>query len=330
MKTIDFHTHLLSKDVSFDRLYDKVTLSLFAKSLNADKKLLMNEKFEGYVKTLTSNIENSNYVEKIVLLPVDGIYDNNGYYITQDKTVCSNTNDVLDIYNRFPNLIIPFLSVNPNRFNSLDLLDEYIEKGCKGVKFLQNYWNLDLNDKKYIPYFEKIKQHNLPIVIHTGSEYAIKSNSLFEKIEVSNQAIEIGCNVVLAHGGVSMFMETNPIKFLNNFNINKMCKDYEKSLDYMRKHDNVYVDLSAIISIFRSKIIKDLAENQKDIHNKLLFATDFPVPFSILFSFHNMPLENRLALEKIKNPFDRYVCFLNNWFESDSEIYTNYKKLIKE
>lgn len=330
MKTIDFHTHLLSKDVSFDRLYDKVALTIFAKSLNANKKVLLTEKYEGYVKTLINNIDTSNNVDKIVLLPVDGIYDNNGYYISKDNTVCSNTHDILELYNKFPNHIVPFLSVNPNRYNSLDLLDEYIERGCKGVKFLQNYWNIDLNDKKYIPYFEKIKKHNLPIVIHTGSEYAVKSNSLFEKIEVSNQVIEIGCNVVLAHGGVSMFMETNPIKFLNNFNMNKMSKDYEKSLDYMRKHNNVYVDLSAIISIFRSKIIKDLAENQKDIHNKLLFATDFPVPFSILFSFHTIPFKERLLLEKIVNPFDRYIAFLNYWFKEDSEIYTNYKKLIKE
>lgn len=212
-KTIDFHTHLLSKDVSFDRLYDKVALSLFSKSLNANKNVLMNEKYEGYVKTLINNIETSKNVNKIVLLPVDGIYDNYGNFLASDKTVCSNTLDVIEMYNRFPNSVIPFLSINPNRLNSLELIDQYVEKGCKGVKFLQNYWNIDLNDKKYIPYFEKIKSYNLPIVIHTGSEYAVKSNSLFEKIE---------------------------------------------------------------------------------------------------------------------NPFDRYISFLNHWFDSDSEIYTNYKKLIRE
>ena len=37
MKTIDFHTHLLSKDVSFDRLYDKVALTIFAKSFSASE-----------------------------------------------------------------------------------------------------------------------------------------------------------------------------------------------------------------------------------------------------------------------------------------------------
>ena len=36
MKTIDMHTHLLNPQVKFNRLYDKLTLRFFAKSLGVD------------------------------------------------------------------------------------------------------------------------------------------------------------------------------------------------------------------------------------------------------------------------------------------------------
>lgn len=328
MKTIDFHTHLLSPELSFNRIYDKIALKLFAKKLGTSEEELLNGKFNGFLTSLERNIRSSQYIEKIVLLPVDGKYNNKGVFLEKDNTVCSSTEDILNTYEKNKDIFVPFLSINPNREDALDKLDEYIEKGCKGVKFLQNYWDIDINDSKYIPYFEKVKSYDLPIIVHTGSEYAVSSNSMYEKVEVINQAVEIGCKVVIAHMGVSMFMEKNHLKFHNNFSYNKMCEDYYKTINYLEKNDNVYTDLSAIISIFRSKIIKDLAENQKHLHNKLLFATDFPVPFSILFSHHNLSLSKRLELEKIQNPFDRYVQFLNQWFSEDSEIYTNYKKLI--
>jgi len=332
MKTVDFHTHLLSSEVSFDRLYDKVAISLFAKKLGANKDELLNEKYEGYVKTLIRNISESKHLSKSVVLPVDAIVSSKGLEIEHDKTVCSNNDDVHELYKRFPNQVIPFFSINPNRTDALDLIDKYVSLGFKGAKFLQNYWDIDINDKKYIPYFEKIKAYDLPIIIHTGSEHAVPSNKIYEKVEVANLAIKIGCKVVLAHFGVNMVMEHHVSKIFNNFSFdnNKFGDDYFKTIEYLEKNENVYADLSAMIMCFRSKIVEDLAKNQTHIHHKLLFGTDYPVPFSVLFSYHDLGLQKRLELERIKNPFDRNIAFFNQYFDENSTLYTNWQKLIKD
>jgi len=332
MQTIDFHAHLLNPNVSFSRFYDKIAISLFAKKLGANKNELLNRKYDAFVETFINNIKNSKHIKKSVLLSVDSKIDNKGCKIHKDKTVCSSNEDILKEYKKYPNWIIPFFSINPNRKDALDLIDKYVALGFKGAKFLQNYWDIDINDKRYIPYFEKIKSYDLPIIIHTGSEYSISSNPKYEKIEVANQAIDIGCKVVLAHFGVNIVMQSQAKYLHNNFSFKaqNFGEDYFKTLKYLEKHKNVYADLSAIIALFRAKIVEDLAKNQKHIHHKLLFGTDYPVPFSILFSYHSLGLKKRLEIEKIENPLDRYISFFNEYFDENSQIYSNWQKLIKE
>ncbi|PLY06468.1 MAG: mannonate dehydratase [Arcobacter sp.] len=343
METIDFHAHLLNPNVSFSRVYDKVAISLFAKKLGVNKDDLLNRKYDAFVDAFINNIQNSKYVSKSVVLPVDAKIDSKGRELSRDKTVCSSNEDVLNEYKKNPNEVIPFFSVNPNRVDALDLIDKYAKEGFKGAKFLQNYWDIDINDDRYIPYFEKIKSYDLPIIVHTGSEHAIESNPMYEKVEVANLAIEIGCKVVLAHFGVNSIMEHKPFgvnsimehkpsKILNNFSFDnqKFGDDYFKTIEYLEKHENVYADLSAMVMNFRSKIIEDLAKNQSQIHDKLLFGTDYPVPFSPMFSYHSLGLKKRRELEKIQNPLDRNVEFFNQYFDEDSCIYTNWQKLIKE
>jgi len=331
MQTIDFHAHLLNPSVSFDRLYDKIAIRLFAHKLGADKNDLLERKYDAFVDTFIRNIRTSKHVTKSVLLPVDAKVNAKGIELHKDKTVCSSNEDVLKVYQQYPDEIIPFFSINPNRPDALDLIDKYASLGFKGAKFLQNYWDIDINEPKYAPYFAKIKAYDLPLIIHTGSEYSIASNKKFEVIEVAKQAIEIGCKVVLAHFGVNILMESRLQNLPHNFSFksSKFGDDYFKTINYLEKYPNVYADLAAIIALFRGKIIADLAQNQPQIAHKLLFATDFPVPFSVLLAHHNLGLKKRFEIEKIKNPLDRYLAFFQQYFKDDAPIYTNWQKLIK-
>lgn len=144
MQTVDFHSHLLNPNVFFSRPYDKVALSLFASRLNVNKNDILNRKYDAYVDAYINNIVTS----KSVLLPVDAKIDLKGKEIGRDKTVCSSNEDIYKEYLKYPNLIIPFFSINPNRVDALDLIDKYVALGFKGAKFLQNYWDIDINDKR--------------------------------------------------------------------------------------------------------------------------------------------------------------------------------------
>ena len=66
MHTVDFHTHLLSKEVNFNRIYDKIVLSVFSKSLNTNKNILIKKFFDGYVQALINNIHTSQKFKKLI------------------------------------------------------------------------------------------------------------------------------------------------------------------------------------------------------------------------------------------------------------------------
>lgn len=327
MQTIDIHSHLLNPNVKFDRLFDKIAIQLFMKRLGIEnkKEFLLNP-YEEYKKLFIKNIKNSKYVSKSVIFPVDSKIFNNKIIHT-DQTVCSSNEDLYDFYKDNEDLLIPFFSINPLRENSLDLIDEYYEKGFKGAKFLQNYWGVNTNDVKFIPYYEKLKKYNLPLIIHTGSEYTINSVKEYESIKMLELPLEIGVNVIAAHMGLGILKTPFIWK---NFSTNKkhFVSEYEEIINMLKTYPNLYADLSAIIIPLRSRVLIDLKE-QKDIHGQLLFGTDYPVPFSPHYTY-DISFKNKNLLNKIENPLDRYIETLGNYFDiENSDIWYNYNKILK-
>ncbi|WP_275099376.1 amidohydrolase family protein [Sedimenticola hydrogenitrophicus] len=327
MKTIDIHTHLLNPSVSFHRLYDKITIPLFARSLGADPKQLLRQPYETYVSAMAASIENSVHVEKSCLFGVDVRLDERGREIDRDRTVCATTADVLAVARRHPDQFIPFFSVNPRRPDALELIEQHIQSGCRGAKFLQNYWGVNLNDELFIPYYEKIKAHNIPLIIHVGSEYSIDSFSQYEGIGMLDLPLATGVTVIAAHMGLGRLN----YKLQLWRNVSKDPRffdaDYFQLLERLTVYPNLYADISAILAPMRARALRHLSE-QTDVHHRLLFGTDYPVPFTVRFNSYDLPKHRRKQINQVDNPFDRYVAAIRDYFPHDNPIYTNHMKLI--
>ena len=182
MQTVDIHMHLLSSDVKFNRFYDKLVIKFFAKKMGLVPEDLITNPYKAYTDSLVKNVRDSKYISKTVLFGVDAKVDNFGKEIHRDLTVCATNEDLLKLYQDNSDIIIPFFSINPMRPDALDLIDKYSELGFKGAKFLQNYWSVNTRDKKYRAYFEKLKEKNLPLIVHVGSESSIHSNKNCERL----------------------------------------------------------------------------------------------------------------------------------------------------
>jgi uncharacterized protein len=327
MKTIDIHTHLLSPSVSFDRLYDKIAVRFFAKGLGVDSAQLRARPYETYVATMAASIQASQMVDKVCLFGVDACFDERGREIERNKTVCAMNQDVLDVTQTYPEQFIPFFSINPRRLNALDLIDEQAELGCQGAKFLQNYWGVDLNDERLIPYYEKLKQHNLPLIIHIGSEYSITSHAAYERVNMLDLPLASGIKVIAAHMGLGRVN----YKLLPWKNISKdpryFDSDYYCLLEMLETHPNLYADLSATLAPLRARALRHLSQ-QTAIHDKILFGTDYPVPFSVSYNTYDLKAEQRKEISQIENPFDRYTAAMLGYFPEESPIYQNHKKLL--
>lgn len=325
MKTIDIHTHLLNKDVKFDRMYDKLLLPFFAKRFGFDQKKLIENPYKEYVDSLTRSIRESEHIEKIVLFGVDSRMDDHNNVLHNDITVCASNEDVYKVYKNNKDIIIPFFSINPKRTNALELIDNFTDLDFKGAKFLQNYWGVDTREKRYESYFEKLVEKDIPLIIHIGSESSVHSFKEMESIEMLRRPLEIGVKVICAH----MALSYEPLQIFKALSKNpkNFNDDYFELLRMLKQYNNLYADISALLTPVRAKALRHISE-QKDIHSKLLFGTDFPVPFTTVFNTYDISLKKRFEINKVKNPFDRYTKSILEYFPEDSEVYTNYKKIL--
>jgi predicted TIM-barrel fold metal-dependent hydrolase len=327
MQTIDIHTHLLNPEVAFDRPYDRVAVHLFARSLGVDPHRLKRQPYRTYIEAMAQAVNQSRYVEKACLFGVDARFDERGREVHRDKTVCAMNEDVLAVAASYPDQFIPFLSVNPRRPDALDLIDELVERGCRGAKFLQNYWGIDLNSERLIPYYEKLKQHKLPLIIHIGSEYTIQSDPCYERVEMLDLPLGAGVTVIAAHMGLGRFEH----KFRAWRNLSKQPRhfdrDYFRLLEMLTQYQNLYADISAILAPLRARALRHLSE-QKQVHEKILFGTDYPVPFSIRLNSYDLNHTTRSRISKVDNPFDRYTAVMLEYFPAESAIYQNHQQLL--
>lgn len=325
IKTVDIHSHLLSADVKFDRFYDKLALAFFAKKFDINRSELIKNGFEGYKSNFARLIKSSNFVQKSVVFGVDAKFDESGNLVHKDKTVCASNEEVFAFYEQNPNEVVPFFSVNPNRKDALNLIEKYHKMGFKGGKLLHSYWETDLNDKRYEPYFRLLSELGLPLVIHVGDENSLASNKALESIEQLKSPLNLGCRIVCAHMGAS----SDGVLSMFSRDPEKLGANYFTLLRWLREFDGLYADVSALLCINKARILPHL-KTQTKIHDKILFGTDFPVPFSVILSSYDLPFCKRLTLNRIQNPLDRYVRAMSLYFGEDSPIFSNYKKILGE
>ncbi|CUV65169.1 Putative mannonate dehydratase [Sulfurovum sp. enrichment culture clone C5] len=325
MQTIDMHVHLLSSKVRFDRLYDKMAIKLFGKKLGLEYEKAKLDPYQAYTDALIGSIRDSRHILKVALFGVDSKISHHGDELHRDATVCATNEDVYQLYKNNEDVIVPFFSINPARLDALDLIDQYSELGFRGAKFLQNYWGVDTRDKKYSKYFQKLSDKKIPLIVHIGSESSVHSVKSCECISMLDAPLYHGVLTIAAHMGLS-YSWHKPIKAISK-NPKHFPQEYFKLLDMLKHHPNLYADISALLTPVRAKVLPHLS-NQDQVSDKLLFATDYPVPFSAIFTSYDLPFSKRFEIEKEENPFDRYAKAILEYFPKNHSLYDNHKKLI--
>ena len=76
--------------------------------------------------------------------------------------------EVLDAAAQNPDVIIPFVSVDPARPDALDRTRELVAAGAKGFKFHPNLQAFFPNEERVYPLYEVIAEHKLPAIFHSG------------------------------------------------------------------------------------------------------------------------------------------------------------------
>ncbi|MDH4226727.1 MAG: amidohydrolase family protein [Deltaproteobacteria bacterium] len=246
-----------------------------------------------YLDNLSGEIKTSKRVAKAVLLPMDGLYLSSGL-IDADRTKFMVSNDAVLGWAKSYDTFIPACSINPLRRDSIDELERCKALGAVLNKVIPNSQGFDPLDKKFLSFWKKMADLRMPLLTHSGYEFALSSvNQSYGDPARLAAILDAGVTVILAHGGSTGLF------------IYERYADIVKEL--MRKHENLFLDTSALTLPSRQgmlKVIRRMLTEDGSVKGRLLFGTDYPVPVFALPCIA-AGLGPYLNIRKERNSFDR-------------------------
>jgi predicted TIM-barrel fold metal-dependent hydrolase len=195
-------------------------------------------------------------IEKSVICGVDWM---TGQWKDMYKGYKETNDTIVSAVNQYPDRFIGFLAIDPRRGQeAINEIDRCVDLGLKGVKIWP--WGFYPDDPSLYPFYEKVKDHNLPILYHGGSGgpesyFKYTKPEFIDTIAVDFREITF----IIAHMGKPFVFE---------------------ALAVARKNPNVYLDFSAWDDYYLSRpmhLVETIAKAKNFCGlDKILFGSDFP------------------------------------------------------
>jgi hypothetical protein len=282
------------------------TLHLSPGALNEDLDAL-------YVNYLLAQIRDSSF-DAVVLLAHERVYNADGVLRDDLGSMFVPNDVVLDLARKHPEFLAG-VSIHPARRDALPELERCIQGGAVLMKCLPNCQNIDLSDRRHIPFWEKMAAAKLPLLAHTGGEHTVPVvNSAYADPKRLRLPLECGVTVIAAHCGTKSGA-LDPDYF----------EDWRKML---REFPNLYGDLSALVSLNRCGHLRECTA--AEFAGRVLHGSDFPVPIL----GHRMWMQGWIdwptfrKCQALENPLERDWAFKKALGFSD-EIRTQVASLLR-
>jgi predicted TIM-barrel fold metal-dependent hydrolase len=214
-------------------------------------------------------------VEKAVVLPLDATPEGSTFWFT--------TEQVIDIYRKYPERIIPFCKLDPRQINNSPVTDftwilkEYKDLGCKGVGEITA--NLYIDDPMVVNLFRQCGDMEMPVLFHLvdriGAPYGLVDDIYLPRLEKVLK--ELPQTIFIGHA-MSFWAEiSSDVDEKTRGGYPKgPIKSPGRLQELLKKYDNLYGDLSAGSGF--NAITRDPEYGYKfleEFQDKLLFGTDF-------------------------------------------------------
>lgn len=248
------------------------------------------------LQRLSERIAASQHVGSAVVLALDGVVDAQGHLDTERTEVYIPNEFLARELPRFPNLRYG-ASIHPRRTNALELLDQAAREGAVLVKWIPPIMDFDPGDARWTPFYQRLRQHGLPLLVHTGRENSFTGarDELGDPARL-RRALEAGVVVIAAHAGSNTAGDPDA----GLITLRAM----------MREFPRLYVDLSSLTQVNKLGALRDTLADPLT-RSRCLYGSDFPLINTALVSPWYFPLNlSRAEMERIAalpNPWDRDV-----------------------
>lgn len=217
-----------------------------------------------YVARLREELDRSKKLSRAVLLAMDGVYDAGGNLDAARTDFLISNDYALEIARRDPDHFLAGVSINPQRADALDEVERCAAAGAALVKWLPNAQCFDPAEKRYVPFYRTLARLKLPLLSHVGYEFSLagRDQSAGDPRRLQ-AALEEGVCVIGAHGCSHGLFFPEP--------------HFQTVLDFTRRYPRFFLDASALTLPNRVRMLF-LLRRHAEIHERLLFGTDYPLP----------------------------------------------------
>ncbi len=168
-------------------------------------------------------------------------------------------------------------SIHPYRENAVECVREVAAAGAVLLKWLPLHQNIDIADQRTLAVLRACAEIGLPVLVHYNEEFTLATQhpehmGLSALLDVLRMLKSEGCMPITIVAHVA-----TPVTPLG---IEQPFRDLCRALLGEFRDSPLYADISALTTLGKIKYLRWLARRQ-DLHSKLLFGSDFPVPVSL-------------------------------------------------
>ncbi len=299
----DWHVHVAglgygdSGNFINKEMRENFRFRFFLKWMDVTEQELQQHGDQIVVKKLNDKIEASRYIDQAIILALDGVIDPDTKQLDKNKTQFYVDNQfVAEQTARYPKLFFG-ASVNPERENSLALLEQLHAQGAVLIKWIPSIMHFDPANKKYAAFYQKMAELDLILLSHTGMEKSFPdANDELADPRRLELALNNGVTVIAAH-----IATTGKSAGQDNF---------ERIMPMFAEYPNLYADISSLTQINKLGYLAK-AMKQPGLRERMIYGTDWPLQYFPLVSpwYHWQHISFREAwrLRKTKNEWDKDV-----------------------
>jgi len=300
---IDWHVHVAGlgygKSGAFinEEMRRNYRFDFFLKWMQVTEEELEREGDQIVIKKLSANLAQSKYVDKAVVLAMDGVIDPATDEVDFEQTQIYVPNDYIARETaKYPNLLFG-ASINPNRSNSIEILETAVAQGAVLVKWIPSIMYIDPADERLISFYKKMAELNIPLLSHTGMEksFANARDELADPLRLI-LPLQQGVTVIAAH-----ISTTGESEGQDNF---------ERILPLFAQYPNLYTDISSLTQINKLGYLAK-ALKVPGLTERMMYGTDWPLQYFPVFSpwyhVHRIGIRDAWNTGRIHNVWDRDV-----------------------
>lgn len=184
---------------------------------------------------------------------------------------------VVTLARSHPDALVPAVSIHPYRPDALAELDRYAARGVRFVKWVPAAMGIDPADPRTVPFYQRMKQHQMALLTHAGAEQALESaadQQLGNPLRL-RLPLDIGLRVVVAHcasAGEDLDLDSSEPEPVDSFDL------FMRLMDEDRNEGLLFGEISATLQAHRlGKPIRTLLA-RTDLHDRLVYGSDYPMP----------------------------------------------------